>query len=84
MRHQRAYEFVDKQKRIGLKNLTNAKAQWAEIITGLTGEFIDEDKGQDTDEWALKVKVIFLLVPTQFDLTAHHAIQELNSWGFEN
>ena len=49
----------------------------------LTGEFIDEDKGKDTDEWALSQGYISI-VPTQFDLTAHHAIQEINSWGFEN
>ena len=49
----------------------------------LTGEFIDGDKGKDTDEWALSQGYISI-VPTQFDLTAHHAIQELNSWGFEN
>ena len=49
----------------------------------LTGDFLNEDKGQDTDEWALK-KGYVSVVPTQFDLTAHHAIQELNNWGFEN
>ena len=45
----------------------------------LSGEFINEDKGEDTDEWALANGYVSI-VPTQFDLTAHHAIQELNSW----
>jgi 5'-nucleotidase len=33
----------------------------------------------DTDEWALSHGFVSV-VPTQFDLTAHHAIQELNNW----
>ena len=45
----------------------------------LTGKFVNEDKGQDTDEWALENGYVSV-VPTQFDLTAHHYIQELNSW----
>ncbi len=45
----------------------------------LTGEFINEDKGQDTDIWALENRYISI-VPTQFDLTAHHAINEVNNW----
>jgi 5'-nucleotidase len=49
----------------------------------LTGEFVNNDKGEDTDEWALAHGYVSL-VPVQFDLTAHHAIQQLNSWNFEN
>ena len=45
----------------------------------LSGEFVNLDKGQDTDEWALKNNYVSV-VPVQFDLTAHHAIQTLNSW----
>jgi 5'-nucleotidase len=45
----------------------------------LTGEFELLDKGEDTDEWALANDYISV-VPTQFDLTAHHAIQNLNNW----
>ena len=44
----------------------------------LTGKFVNEDKGEDTDEWALSQGYISI-VPTEFDLTAHHAIQRLNS-----
>ena len=47
----------------------------------LTGEFINEDRGDDTDEAAL-AKGYISVVPTQFDLTAHHAIQQLNTWNF--
>ena len=45
----------------------------------LTGEFELLDKGEDTDEWALSQGYVSV-VPTQFDLTAHHAIQNLNNW----
>lgn len=45
----------------------------------LSGEFVNEDKGEDTDEWALKNGYISI-VPVQFDMTAHHAIQHLNTW----
>lgn len=45
----------------------------------LTGEFELLDKGEDTDEWALANDYISV-VPTQFDLTAHHAIQTINNW----
>lgn len=45
----------------------------------LSGEFVNNDKGEDTDIWALENGFISV-VPTQFDLTAHHAIQKINSW----
>ena len=48
----------------------------------LTGKFIDKDKGEDTDEWALKNGFISI-VPVEFDLTAHSAIKALNQWNFK-
>ena len=45
----------------------------------LTGEFINYDNRKDTDEYALS-KGYISIVPIQFDLTAHHMIQKLNSW----
>jgi len=74
----------------GIKVCRQAKAHWVENFDKrvnplgrkyywLTGEFINEDKGEDTDEWALKNGYISV-VPVQFDLTAHHAIQHINSW----
>lgn len=45
----------------------------------LTGEFELLDSGEDTDEFALSIGNISV-VPTQFDLTAYHAIQHLNTW----
>ncbi len=45
----------------------------------LSGEFVNKDKGLDTDIWALENGYISV-VPVQFDMTAHHAIQKLNTW----
>ena len=45
----------------------------------LTGKFVNYDKGEDTDIWALENNYISV-VPVMFDVTAHHAIQQLNSW----
>jgi broad specificity polyphosphatase/5'/3'-nucleotidase SurE len=36
----------------------------------LAGEFVNQDKGEDTDEWALGNGYVSV-VPVQFDLTAH-------------
>ena len=76
----------------GIKICRQAKAMWQEKFDKrvtpfgkeyywLTGEFINQDKGEDTDEWALANHYISI-VPVQFDLTAHHAIQTLNTWEF--
>jgi len=76
----------------GIKVCRQANAHWEEEFDKrvspmgreyfwLTGKFVNEDKGEDTDEWALSEGYVSV-VPTQFDLTAHHYIQELNSWEF--
>ena len=48
----------------------------------LTGNFNTTDKGEDTDMWALDHNYVSI-VPTQFDMTAHHLISELNEWGLK-
>ena len=48
----------------------------------LTGVFVNYDKGNDTDEWALANGYISI-VPVQYDLTAHHAVPFLNEWSYE-
>ena len=74
----------------GIKICRQAKANWVEKFDKrtnpmgreyywLTGSFVNQDRGEDTDEWALKEGYISI-VPTQFDLTAHHSIQQLNTW----
>ena len=81
---------LKKEEIKGIKICRQAKANWVEKFDKrtnpmgreyywLTGTFVNEDKGEDTDEWALKEGYISL-VPTQFDLTAHHSIQQLNTW----
>ena len=45
----------------------------------LTGNFTVLDKGDDTDLGALEQNFVSI-VPTQFDMTAHHLIGELNEW----
>lgn len=74
----------------GIKICRQANAMWIERFDKrqtphgrdyywLTGEFVNYDKGEDTDEWALANGYVSV-VPVQFDLTAHHAIQTLNTW----
>jgi len=77
----------------GIKICRQAKAIWEEKFDKrktpqgkdyywLTGEFVNLDQGEDTDEWALSNGYISI-VPVQFDLTAHHAIQQLNDWNLK-
>ena len=74
----------------GIKICRQARANWSEEFDKrktpqgkdyywLTGKFVNLDNGEDTDEWALENGYISI-VPVQFDLTAHHCIQNLNSW----
>ena len=74
----------------GIRICRQAKAVWQEKFDKrqtpqgrdyywLTGEFVNHDKGDDTDEWALENGFISM-VPVQFDMTAHYAMQQLNTW----
>lgn len=74
----------------GIKVGRQANAQWVEDFDKrtnpmgrdyywLSGEFVNHDAGEDTDEWALANGYVSV-VPVQFDLTAHRFINELNSW----
>ena len=77
----------------GLRVCRQANAKWVENFDKrqspmgrdyywLTGEFINPDKGEDTDEWALKEGYISV-VPVQFDLTAHQYLKELKTWDLD-
>ena len=81
---------LKKEEIKGVKICRQAKATWIEEFDKrtnpmgkeyywLSGEFVNQDKGEDTDEWALQNGYISV-VPVQFDLTAHHAISQLNNW----
>lgn len=74
----------------GIKICRQAKANWVEEFDKrispqgkeyywLTGKFVNLDSGEDTDEWALANNYVSV-VPVQFDLTAYHSIQKLNTW----
>ncbi len=78
----------------GIKVCRQARATWKEEFDKrvnpqdreyywLTGKFVNLDKGEDTDEWALANGYVSV-VPVQFDLTAHHAIQDLNTWNLND
>ncbi|MDJ1479619.1 5'/3'-nucleotidase SurE [Cytophagaceae bacterium YF14B1] len=45
----------------------------------MNGEFVDLDKGEDTDMWALNNGYISI-VPCGFDMTAYHTFPYLNQW----
>lgn len=76
----------------GVKVCRQALAKWKENFVEridpsgrqyfwMTGSFVNNDKGEDTDEWALANGFVSV-VPVQFDLTDHHQIPFLNSWNF--
>ena len=84
---------IDKKAIKGIKICRQAKANWVEEFDKrtnpmgrdyywLTGKFVNLDHGEDTDEWALENGYISV-VPVHFDLTAHYAIQNLNTWDFD-
>jgi 5'-nucleotidase len=74
----------------GIKICRQGRAHWSDSFDKrkdpsggsyfwMTGNFSSTDKGQDTDMWALENNYVSV-VPTQFDMTAHHAIGNLNEW----
>lgn len=79
----------------GIKICRQADAKWQEEFaerfdpTGrkyfwMAGNFVNFDKGEDNDEWAIANNYISI-VPCQYDLTAHHAITQINKdWDWQN
>lgn len=78
----------------GIKICRQAHAKWEENFDEredpngqkyywLVGNFVNYDKGTDTDEWALDNNYI-ALTPVQYDLTAYHSIPFLNEWNFNS
>lgn len=72
----------------GMKICRQAVAHWEESYDErvdprggtyywLTGKFVNEDNGEDTDEWALANGYVSI-VPVQFDLTNQHGMRFLN------
>jgi 5'-nucleotidase len=89
--------FPKKQKEAlkGIRICRQANAKWVEDFDErkdpngrkyfwMTGSFVNFDKGEDNDEWAIANNYVSV-VPCQFDLTAHHAITVLNDdWDILN
>ena len=76
----------------GVKICRQARSRWIEkfdkrvnpqgrVYYWMTGTFVNQDEGKDTDQWALENGYISV-VPVQFDLTAHQNIQLLEEWHF--
>jgi 5'-nucleotidase len=74
----------------GVKICRQAKAKWTEVFDQrkdpygrsyywMAGNFVNFDKGEDTDEMALSQNYISI-VPCTFDLTAHQALPQLKDW----
>lgn len=72
----------------GIKVCRQANAAWEENFDErkdpygrsyfwMVGNFVNHDKGEDNDEWALANNYVSI-VPCQFDMTGHHAIAQLN------
>ncbi|AMQ57261.1 5'/3'-nucleotidase SurE [Algoriphagus sanaruensis] len=78
----------------GIKVCRQADAKWQEEFaerfdpTGrkyfwMAGNFVNFDKGEDNDEWAIANNYISI-VPCQYDLTAYHSISHINkNWDWE-
>lgn len=81
---------IKKEAIKGIKICRQAKSNWIESFDKrktpqgkdyywLSGKFVNLDSGNDTDQYALENDYISI-VPTQFDLTAHNFIKEINNW----
>lgn len=78
----------------GIKVCRQAHAKWDEEFAErfdpngrkyfwMAGNFVNFDKGEDNDEWAIANNFVSI-VPCQYDLTAHHAINHINEeWDWE-
>lgn len=62
-----------------LEDFDKRKNPFGKEYYWLSGKFVNNDKGLDTDIYALENGYVSL-VPVQFDMTAHHLIQKLNTW----
>ncbi|AFM04917.1 5'-nucleotidase, exopolyphosphatase, 3'-nucleotidase [Bernardetia litoralis DSM 6794] len=82
-------ETKEEQEIKGTKICRQAHARWQEKFDlrtdpygreylWLAGDFVNPDKGEDTDEWAVNNGYISI-VPCQFDMTAHHGITYINN-----
>ena len=75
---------------MGVKVCRQADANWEEEFDSrvdpggkeyywLTGKFVNRDKGEDTDIWALDHNYVSV-VPVRYDMTAHQVLPDLKEW----
>jgi 5'-nucleotidase len=78
---------INQQKIRGIRVCRQARANWVEEFEErtdpkgrsyywLTGKFINYDKADDTDEWALANQYVSV-VPVQFDVTSHPSLASI-------
>lgn len=83
---------LDLKELKGIRVCRQARAYWDDTFDEridplkkkyywLTGSFHNHDKGREADMVALEEGYV-TIVPTQYDMTAHHVIGELNEWDF--
>ena len=84
------FPVIQKERIRGIKVCRQANAAWEEQFDErkdpygrsyfwMVGNFVNHDKGEDNDEWALANNYVSI-VPCQFDMTGHHAISQLNEY----
>lgn len=82
--------YIPKEEIKGIKMCRQAKAYWKEDFEErndpngqtyywLKGNFVNDDKGEDTDVWALDNNFVSV-VPVQYDLTHYPILKQLKSW----
>ena len=82
------------EKLKGVKVCRQANARWQEQFDKrqspqgrdyywLSGEFINQDEGHETDVEALEENYVSI-VPVKFDLTAHEFVKDLKSWSIND
>lgn len=82
------FPAIKKEPIKGIKICRQTRAKWQEVFDRrldpagreyfwLTGSFVNQDKGEDIDEWAIEHNYT-AVVPVSFDLTAYHTIGILN------
>lgn len=83
---------INQQKIRGIRVCRQARANWVEEFEErtdpkgrsyywLTGKFINYDKADDTDEWALANQYVSV-VPVQFDVTSHPSLASIKKLFF--
>jgi 5'-nucleotidase len=85
---------IDRTDYKGIKICRQANSYWKETFDKrknpngrnyywLTGKFINLDKGEDTDQWALNNGYISI-VPVKYDMTSYDEIDRISKWNLND